>query len=570
MSGFGHSFSHSPYQHGQRTLGSGSLRPTGLQLAGTLPYSPNGPSMASTQDLEVTFPLDPSLGVAETAYRPLASNSGLMGGQVDYMRRCMELEQEARVCNAQYMVLRDAYIALIQAVPQLLQFVTPPPGLPIPTTGFAAPVSGVSPTLALPQLLQKDYPNVRYWRQTEYQKRDKEDTTLRQKEDSKKTTMYLEDDTGTQISKSLRSRLYNHAFAFWKALEDSGIKVTNFRDTNLDIIKRFRTSVEADFWFLRLCEHHWKADELWKQTCSTYLKKPASRDSKMDIKTERLLTEVVATAAVKEDSPELTLEYMDEPIEISDNELEPPAKRASPNTGPKGPSPKRPRLSAETPSAPTPSAGRMDDTSSTSKGKERAPLKLINPLARLRMSTATKTTDEPSIIPPTSSTTKTPSSISQPSPERVHAPIATDSIAIADLADLAPVAPPGTEPLAPVVASTSRAADQASMATRSAPKRQPASAQLFVPNKTSNTAKSICGREWNASHPNGTKGEFEGYYKALTEVERQRYRLQEKELKKSNKENMNSAAKINVTAMKGSTAAPDANDSVVMASTTSE
>ncbi|KAF9496261.1 hypothetical protein BDN71DRAFT_1430379 [Pleurotus eryngii] len=382
--------------------------------------------------------------------------------------------------------------------------------------------------------------------------------------------MYLKDDTGTQISKSLCSRLYNHAFTFWKALEDSGIKVMNFRDTNLDIIKQFCTSVEADFWFLQLCEHHWKADELWKQTCSTYLKKPASHDSKMDIKTECLLTEVVATAAVKEDSPELTLEYMDELIKISNNELEPPAKCASLNMGPKGPSPKQLRLSAKTLSASTSSAGQMDDTSSASKGKERAPLKLINPLVRLRMSMATKMTDKPSITSPTSSTMKTPSSISQPPPERVHAPIATKTIAVADLADLAPVAPPGTEPLAPVVASTSRAADQASMATRSAPKRQPASVQLFMPNKTSNIAKSICGREWNVSHPNGMKGEFEGYYKVLTEVEQQRYQLQEKELKKSNKENMNSAAKINVTAMKGSTAAPDANDSIVMASTTSE
>ncbi|KAF4564417.1 hypothetical protein EYR36_002351 [Pleurotus pulmonarius] len=316
--------------------------------------------MARTQDLEATFPLNPSLGVAETAHRPLALNSGLVGGQVDYMRRCMELEQEAMVSNAQYMVLRDAYIALIQAVPQLLQFVTPPPGLPIQATSFAAPISGTSPALTLPQLLQKDYPNVRYWRHTEYQKRDKQDTTLRHKEDNRKTTMYLEDETGAQISKSLRSRLYNHAFAFWKALDDSGIKVTNFRETNLDIIKRFRNSVEADFSFLRLCEHHWKADELWKQTCSTYLKKPASRDSKMDIKTECLPTEVVATAAVKEDSPELALEYMDEPIEISDNEPEPPAKRAVPDTEPKGPSPKRPRLSAKTLATSTPSTGRLD------------------------------------------------------------------------------------------------------------------------------------------------------------------------------------------------------------------
>lgn len=62
--------------------------------------------------------------------------------------------------------------------------------------------------------------------------------------------MYLEDETGAQISKSLRSWLYNHAFAFWKALEDSGIKVTNFWETNLDIIKRFCNSMEADFSFL--------------------------------------------------------------------------------------------------------------------------------------------------------------------------------------------------------------------------------------------------------------------------------------------------------------------------------
>lgn len=109
------------------------------------------------------------------------------------------------------------------------------------------------------------------------------------------------------------------------------------------------------------------------------------------------------------------------------------------------------------------------------------------------------------------------------------------------------------------------------------------------------------------SHPNGTKGEFEGYYKALTEVERQvglfdpsscpcsnhdhlsdidfkRKNWYVMQLllppcytltylfyqKRSNKENMNSAAKINVTAMKGSTSAPDANDTIVMASMSSE
>ncbi len=107
------------------------------------------------------------------------------------------------------------------------------------------------------------------------------------------------------------------------------------------------------------------------------------------------------------------------------------------------------------------------------------------------MSTATKTADEPTVTSPTSSTMKIPSSISQPPPECVHAPIPAEAIAVADLADLAVVAPPETEPLAPVVASTSQAADQASMATRSAPRRQPASAQLFAPNKTSNTAKYV-------------------------------------------------------------------------------
>ncbi|KAF9497744.1 hypothetical protein BDN71DRAFT_1504721 [Pleurotus eryngii] len=431
-----------------------------------------------------------------------------------------------------------------------------PPGLPIPTTGFSALISSNSPALMLPQLLQKDYPNVRYWQNTEYQKHDKDDTTLRHKEDNRKTTMYLKNKTGAQISKSLCSWLYNHAFAFWKALEDSGIKVTNFRKTNLEIIKQFHSSVEANFWFLQLCEHHWKANELWKQTCSTYLKKPASHDLKMDVKTECLLTEVVATAAVKKDSPELALEYMDEPIEISDNELKPPAKCTSPNTGPEGPSLKQSCLSAEALAASMTSAGQSDGTSSTSKGKGRAQINLINPLACLHTSTTAKTPDEPSITSPTSSTTKITLCTPQPCSKHARVPIPTEATVVTDLAALAPVAPS-----APVVTSTSQVADQASMGRRPAPKRQPASAQLFTPNKTSNTAKSICGREWNVSHPNGTKGKFEGYYKVLTEVEQQ---------KKSNKENMNSMVNINIMAMKGSTAVPDANNTIVMASMTSE
>lgn len=102
MSGFD-TLSTFPYQHSQRT--SGFYRPSGSVTA------QNGPHSASSQELTIApiRTLDPPTGATEGIYQGIHPNSGSMGVQVDYMRRCTELEQELRVCHAQNSVMRYVF-----------------------------------------------------------------------------------------------------------------------------------------------------------------------------------------------------------------------------------------------------------------------------------------------------------------------------------------------------------------------------------------------------------------------------------------------------------------------------
>lgn len=197
------------------------------------------------------------------------------------------------------------------------------------------PASSTLSHTVLPRRNREDYPNIKYWRSTEYKTRDREDRSLRPAEDDRISTMYLELPTGQQVSKSLRQRLYNHVSAFWKTLESSGESIKNFTDTNLDILKRFRESVEAEFDFLQLCEHHWKADELWKQVSSTFLKKhaPTVKKEAKSVKIER------KPSAVEDDHPTIS------PVDIDESEptnFDNSAKQSASPIPPVTPSPKRP------------------------------------------------------------------------------------------------------------------------------------------------------------------------------------------------------------------------------------
>ncbi|KAL0948527.1 hypothetical protein HGRIS_011087 [Hohenbuehelia grisea] len=75
--------------------------------------------------------------------------------------------------------------------------------------------------------------------------------------------MYLEDENGVQVSKATRSSIYKYTNTTWTTMADLGLPLGKYSDCNSVVIEWFRRELEKAFPILRLCEHHWKADNIW-------------------------------------------------------------------------------------------------------------------------------------------------------------------------------------------------------------------------------------------------------------------------------------------------------------------
>jgi hypothetical protein len=120
----------------------------------------------------------------------------------------------------------------------------------------------------MPLLKQGDYPLVRFWDKSSFL------NALAGKNATMfgllpniakiKTTDYLEDESGTPLTEQRRGSIYGHARRFWNTyLQKSGRFPSTYSALDLDTLGHFRSEMERHFSELRLCDNHWKADEIW-------------------------------------------------------------------------------------------------------------------------------------------------------------------------------------------------------------------------------------------------------------------------------------------------------------------
>ena len=74
---------------------------------------------------------------------------------------------------------------------------------------------------------------------------------------------FMEDVNGNPISPGLKSAIRGELFAYWTDVRNKGETPANFTETGLARKEDFRKTFEAKYPWLRLCEGHWKVDQLW-------------------------------------------------------------------------------------------------------------------------------------------------------------------------------------------------------------------------------------------------------------------------------------------------------------------
>ena len=84
-------------------------------------------------------------------------------------------------------------------------------------------------------------------------------------------SLYMEDEFGEPIPPGVKAALRKDLYAYWNDLFYAGSNdLRKYGDLGLDQKNHFRKTFEDKYPWLRLCEAHWKVDQLWISYFSTW------------------------------------------------------------------------------------------------------------------------------------------------------------------------------------------------------------------------------------------------------------------------------------------------------------
>ena len=217
---------------------------------------------------------------------------------------------------------RTAYNALLQTFPGQNSSLFPTPfpaqisapfsgppanqsmSIPPLTSATASTTTSASNYEYMPLLKRGDYLQVRFWDKSTFLNTlaGKSATTFGSSNIAKiETTDYLEDENSTPLTEQQRGAMYGHARRFWNTyLQKSGRFPPTYSALDLDTLGHFRSEMERHFFELRLCDNHWKVDEIWIRNYHSW-RSSAERQPAM-VKTEVLICDD-SDPVVKKDRP---------------------------------------------------------------------------------------------------------------------------------------------------------------------------------------------------------------------------------------------------------------------------
>jgi len=138
--------------------------------------------------------------------------------------------------------------------------------------------------LPLPQLDQKNHPNVRHWTSNDYKGSRKVGKSGIESDSVGETpgrysilSCYMEDENGGQIPKAKKNAAREAAKDFFNLLLDNGRAPSVWGDASMDVKNELIHILESGFPFLRLCDDHWKAKKIATNSYSQWYLKALKR-----------------------------------------------------------------------------------------------------------------------------------------------------------------------------------------------------------------------------------------------------------------------------------------------------
>lgn len=159
--------------------------------------------------------------------------------------------------------IRSAYKALVEAVPALINYVSP---------GDRGRFTALCPAAAC---RQEDFANVRFWHQDDWKDHQKlkkgvsganiGDRSKSTSQDVNKVMLYAENAQGEPVSNARAAEICQVALQMFHQLANHKLAPPSWKKAGADIASQFYTEMESQCEEMRLCSNHWKSDYLATQ-----------------------------------------------------------------------------------------------------------------------------------------------------------------------------------------------------------------------------------------------------------------------------------------------------------------
>jgi len=126
---------------------------------------------------------------------------------------------------------------------------------------FAGEIPGIKTSDIPLNPAREDFPLVNHWDGTIWA--GNRSGTIPNPTDLPTLSLFLEDEFGRPIGRHIKKSLLGDITAFWNEMISEGKTPTTFSKASFTTKELFRTLLEGKYPWLRLCEGHWKVNQLW-------------------------------------------------------------------------------------------------------------------------------------------------------------------------------------------------------------------------------------------------------------------------------------------------------------------
>ncbi|KAJ6479847.1 hypothetical protein C8R45DRAFT_933635 [Mycena sanguinolenta] len=193
--------------------------------------------------------------------------------------------------SVRHEMLRQAYITLANAIPQVFRFIPNPMNINVPplltSENLTTPsTASTMASTALTPPLRADYPALNYWFREKFGK-DNDLTTI--SDETRNKLGFLEHEDGTAFTDSEITAVRQASREVFQTLLDDGLAPETWSGASSKATNAFRKELASTFPEIRLCAHNWKVDCVatqvypqWTRHRREEIEKSLSRKRKAD------------------------------------------------------------------------------------------------------------------------------------------------------------------------------------------------------------------------------------------------------------------------------------------------